>query len=396
MKHKKYIIFSVCIALICGFIGIKLHNSKIKDNDKASTVINNTKGGGTNPESNSTNTVTKETISSDQPSVETSKLDITMIDTTPNTEGNILENLSTGGYFAKQGKWIYFTLPPSNSKPHPIYRAMSDGETGLKAITKEGIYRCINVMGDWVYYLDGDSGPFIFRTKTDGSLTEQVSEFPVLYMFIKDGTIYYGSPIGIYKLRTDSSEKNIGTLIAKGSNYSYFYIINNLIYLLATDIRSVNSDKGNTDWVFNLYTVNLDGTNLKKLSTVNSSYYTFHNNYILYIGDNQRLYRMNLNGTNKMELFNSTVYNLNINNDKIYFTGYGGNQNDIYRSDLNGKNIVNITNNSTLNNNSAYQGIYFIYNLSIIDGYVFYFGQSAGNLGLYKTSLDGSITRQLY
>lgn len=51
LKHKKFILYSVCIIFICSFIGIKLYTDKNKGNKK-SVVANNTKQNKTNIEAN--------------------------------------------------------------------------------------------------------------------------------------------------------------------------------------------------------------------------------------------------------------------------------------------------------------------------------------------------------
>lgn len=88
------------------------------------------------------------------------------------------------GYFAEQGKWMYFTLPSTSNKMYPIYRVMKDGETGLKAITDPGNMNFINVIGNWVYYIGGNGTNyhFIYRAKTNGSVPEQVLNGYVLYI----------------------------------------------------------------------------------------------------------------------------------------------------------------------------------------------------------------------
>lgn len=395
MKYKKYVILGVCIALIGSFIGFNQYTNKNKDNNISTAATSDTNKNKTNAEVNNTGISdgTKEAASTPA-STETSNKDITLVDTTPNTEGNSSSNLASGGYFAKQGKWIYFTIPPVNSKLHPIYRSMSDGETGLKALTNEGNFRCINVIGEWVYYISGDNTPYIYRTKTDGSLTELVLENPAYYMFIKDGYIYYDSSNGISKLKLNSLKGDNGTPIAKASNYSYFYIFHDLIYVLVGGMNVIDPISGRSEWISNLYTMNLNGSNFKKLSNDNLSTYTFYNDYIFYFNiEKQKYYRMNLNGSNKIQLFSSPINSFTIYNNNIYFTGYGENQNNIYKSDLNGKGIVKITNNSS-NLNSA--SINYINPLSIIDDNIFYLATTSYNYNLYRTNTDGSITRLIY
>lgn len=394
MKYKKLIIYCVFVVLVGSLIGVKLYTNK-KNSMKSKVVTNYTQNNKTNTITNNTKTTEglRSAVSSTQASLETSKLDITMVGTTPNTEGNTSGNLSNGGYFAKQGKWIYFTLPTVNYKQYPIYRSMADGQTGLKAITKEGNYRCFNAIGDWLYYIGDAGGPYIYRTKTDGSLTEMVVKYPVFNMFIKGNFIYYSSPDGLYKLKLDSSKEDRGTLIAKGSFYNYFYIFDNLIYTPIYEPNMVTpaNDKGQ---IANkgLYTMKLDGSNFKKLTSERIYRFIIYNDYIFYVGD-YYFYRMNLNGSNKIQLFSYSVFNFNIYNNNIYYEGYGENQNNIYKSDLNGKRIVKLTNN---NNNPTlnFSGTDSIYNISILDDYIFYLSLGS-QINLYEVKIDGSLEKQL-
>lgn len=395
MKYKKLIIYCVCIALIGSFIGVKLYTNKNKSN-KSTVVTNDTQKSKTNTEVNnikSTDSLNS-AVSGTQASLETSKLDITMIDATPNTEGNTSGNLSNDGYFAKQGKWIYFTLPPTNSKQHPIYRAMSDGETGLKAITNLGLYRCISVIGDWVYYINGTNNAYIYRTKTDGSSTEVVVDYITSNMYIKDGFIYYTNPNGIFKLKLDSQKGTKGDLLAKGSNFYYIYVIDNLIFTLISEVKAIDpSGKGQV--LSNLYTMNLNGTNLKKLTNDNLYKFIIYSGYVFYINlDNQGFYRMKLNGSSKIQLSSNLVQSFNIYNNNIYFSGAGDNGNNIYKCDINGKDDINITNNF-IDHRSASQSTSVIYNINIIDDYIFYLEFSSTDTNLYRTKLDGSLERQL-
>ncbi|MFL0266649.1 DUF5050 domain-containing protein [Candidatus Clostridium radicumherbarum] len=396
MKYKKYIIYGICIALICSFIVLRQRTIKSNDNLKSTTVTNDTNKNKTTSENN---TKSKDGLYAEVNKTEPPKgkitNDITMAGTTPNTEGNSSGNLLNGGYFAKQGKWIYFTLPPANYKLHPIYRVMTDGETGLKAITKEGNFRCINVISDWVYYLDDKSGSYIFRTKTDGSLTEVVVEYTAFRMLIKDNFIYYSSPEGIYKLKLNSSKGDKGTLITKRQVFTYMSIYNNLIY--NSTYEQATNLSNDTVTVTRLNSMNLDGSNFKKLSNDNIINFVIYNDYIFYINYNdQRLYRMNLNGSNKIYLFPYTIQNFNISNDNIYFTGKD--QNNIYKSDLNGKGITKITNNIFVfenNNRDNSIAINYITSISIVNDNIFFFGESESGQKLYKVKLDGSFEKQL-
>ncbi|MFL0245370.1 DUF5050 domain-containing protein [Candidatus Clostridium stratigraminis] len=396
MKYEKFIIYGVCIALICSFIVMRQQIIESNDNLKSTAATNDTSKNKTTSENNTKSKDDLYTeVNKTVPPKEKITTDITMAGTTPNTEGNSLGNLLNGGYFAKQGKWIYFTIPPATYKFHPIYRVMIDGETGLKAITKEGNFRCINVIGEWVYYIDDKTGPYIFRTKTDGSLTEMVATFPAFRMLIKDDFIYYSSPEGIYKLKLNSPKGDNGTLITNRQVYAYISIYNNLIFT-STYEQTANLSN-DTVTVTHLYSTNLDGSNFKKLSNDFIVNFVIYKDYIFYVNLNdQKLYRMNLNGSNKITLFPYTIQSFNISNDNIYFTGKE--QNNIYRSDLNGKGITKITNNIFAFENNRMSNaiaINYITSISIIDDNIFFFGESESGEKLYKIRADGSLEKQL-
>lgn len=395
MRNKKFIIYGICLTLIGSFVGIKLYSDKTKSNN-SSVVTNDTQKSKSNTEVNNTKSTEEPkaaiggTATASSPS-DTINHDITMIGTTPNTEGNTSGNSTNFGYFAKEGKWIYFTLPPANTKQYSIYRAMSDGETGLKAITEPGNFRSINVIGDWVYYINSTS--YICRTKTDGSVTEFITEYPTSSMFIKDNFIYFTASDGIYKINLNSLNGDKRTLLAKGQNFNNIYVFDNVIYTSIAELKAADPTKDKGQIVSNLYTMNLDGSNLRKLSNDNMNRIIIYNNYLFYFNiDNQKFYRMNLNGSNKIQIFTYPISNYNISNNNIYFTGNGEMEDNIYKSDLDGKKIIKLTNHTYSNNLNS---INFIININIIDDYVFYMGLTGTDLKLYKTKIDGSLERQL-
>lgn len=398
MKNKKFIIYGISLALICSFIGIKLYTDKNKNNN-SNVSINDTQKNKPNTEVN--NTKSTEELNSSVSSAGnatsssvTNTLDITMIGTTPNTEGNTSGNLTNGGCFAKQDKWIYFTFPSTNTIQRPIYRAMSDGETGLKAITEPGQYYCINVVGDWVYYINS-TNPYIYRTKTDGSSTAVVTDSYASYMYIKDGFIYYTTQVGIYKLNLTSSKGEDAIQIAKGSNFSFIYVYKNLIYTLSSELKATDPAKNRGEVTNTLCTMNLDGSNLKRLSNDNMYKFIFYSNYIFYFNiDNQRLCRMNLNGSNKIQ-FTFPINNYNISNNNIYYSRFEGDTINIYKSDLDGKKIAKLTNNIYDNQAKNSSSIFFINNIFVIDDNIFYQGISGNSQNLFRTKIDGTLQRQL-
>lgn len=75
--------------------------------------------------------------------------------------GNSMNNLSNGGYVAKQGDWVYYRNFEDNGS---IYKMKDDRSCKTKITKKPGSY--INVVEQWIYYISDDG---IYKAKIDGS-----------------------------------------------------------------------------------------------------------------------------------------------------------------------------------------------------------------------------------
>lgn len=393
MMYKKLILCCLSALLIIGTIG----SEAFADIDEGSSSLSNS------------------TMNS---------LDITTYGIILNTEGTTSGNLVNGGRLAVQGKWTYFSLPGTRTTHYSLYRAMNDCETGLKPIIEYSEKRCFNVIGEWVYYIDNASGDSICRTKTDGSTTERVIDGAVDNFYISDGYLYFlrimsikelnagitefedikneGIDInyGVYKnegifkvkLETNNDTKgnplvnNFDTPITQGHFFQQIFAYNKKLYAIAMDITA---SKKTTE---TLYSMGLDGTNLKKVSDdfiLNPLFYKDHIYYTINENNTTKLYRINLDGTNKTKISDKGIYSFNIADDWIYYSSVDDKEN-IFKMRLDGTSDKRLTNNvidgTTIGYFDAVSSIY------IVDDSIFYLGKS-DSAKFRRVTIDGSLEK---
>ncbi|MCM1579548.1 MAG: DUF5050 domain-containing protein, partial [Ruminococcus sp.] len=111
-------------------------------------------------------------------------------------------------------EWIYYSNKNDVSRP---YKVRSDG-TGLTRLSMQSAVH-MEVLGDWVYYCNPALTGGAFRTKTDGSVTEQLIDgmYNDCYgVYLDEGNIYL--PYVCHADYSDSGfiESNIDIYTSKG------------------------------------------------------------------------------------------------------------------------------------------------------------------------------------
>ncbi len=168
----------------------------------------------------------------------------------------------------------------------------SNKYTGLDKPLKDAEPQCETVsdgllaakQGKWIYYINGDN-----FTRHEG---ERFSE-------------YAGA---LLRMKEDGTEKSI--VIDK--DVSLFNIRGEKIYLcIYENNQSV------------IASLNVDGTEYKELKRIDNIYYGgcygFAGEYIYYT-ENFRLFRINVDGTNKVQITDFPIYNLRVGEKYAYFT----------------------------------------------------------------------------
>ncbi len=112
--------------------------------------------------------------------------------------GNTVGNISNLGLVAQHNEWVYFF------EGH-LYKSKKDGSESIQ-LSNDASY-LINVIDDWVYYINNNDGDKIYKIKTDGSSRTRLNDDESWCLNVVGGWIYYStqSEPGIYKIKTDGS-----------------------------------------------------------------------------------------------------------------------------------------------------------------------------------------------
>lgn len=145
-----------------------------------------------------------------------------------NTTMRYPNNLARNGAMDQQGDWIYYV----NSSNFTLEKVRKDG-AGHVAIYegRTDIYG-LNVIGDWIYYIEIHDG--IYRIRTDGTKRERlVSGADYTTLYYVNGILYYAvkdsetsDSIWCYNIKSSKTEKLISGIRAHyGFNMTAEYIL---------------------------------------------------------------------------------------------------------------------------------------------------------------------------
>lgn len=220
-------------------------------------------------------------------------------------KGNTDSNLINGGLLAEGNEWVYF----ADYKDRKLFKIKPDGSSKT-ALSGDRVNH-INVIGEWVYYINESDGNKLYKIKSDGSGRKALSTDTVKDLRIIGNWVYYINSSDndyLYKMKTDGTNK---AKIISEKSYSFSIMGNWIFYSAGTEGQTI-------------YRIKTDGTQKKFLSTgeYGSAGLIPYKNY-LYFSQYPYLYRMNNDGTNRVQI-NSGSYllNYNITEEGIYYNDH--------------------------------------------------------------------------
>jgi hypothetical protein len=381
MKNKRNTI--IAAVLLIGVLSAAGYSSrqtvKLKDTTKNTDTTYNS-GGNINPSPQNTtvpiespkataSTGMRVPESSVSPGLKLNTLG-SIIPSVLNVNGNTSSNLMNGGYLAYQEPWIYFSYP-FHPRAGGLFRAMPDAKTGAKKLkdaqvgyinvvgdwvyfidfTEAGIYKMtingtdeirltpknmvahgLTVKEDWLYFADMSNGPTIYKMKLDGSELTRLAE-GIRFSLCDDNWVYFaplseGHLVNLSRIRTDGT----GEEVLYTSRISSFLVQGKWLYTV--EMLKTNGGKEYTNALFRM---NNDGTGKKKvieernLSAFNITdtyiYYSIYEHSKDYTSSHIDIYRMRLDGTGKLKLNQENVSSswapLYIAGDWIYLRNSG-------------------------------------------------------------------------
>ena len=288
-----------------------------------------------------------------------------------NSLGNSSGNIRNYGYAAYEGKYMYFVSPDDTSEKTRINRANKDGSNIMIIYETEYDILSLNVYHDKLYFIgmitnddakaysqilaDEDHGlqidyidNKIFSLDIDGSNLQvlndnEFSNDDYQITVVDDKVYYIGIDYNIYIMNLDGSNKRtISTNKTGFLGISEKYIVYN-DYPVSQKTKIANNETvDNPEYV--TYIMNIDGSGARTIDGTRLYSINIIGEYIYYTDADKNICRIRVDGEEKQVLVITNAYNLNVTNNKIYYLNYKDEANSdftvcIFQSDLDGKNV---------------------------------------------------------
>jgi len=306
------------------------------------------------------------------------------------------------GYFYGEGNWLYFDKHDGSA----FSRIRLDGSKMSKLTDNHGSK--IQVVGDWVYYINNSDYGKIYRMRLDGSDDTKIVDERYVYSFaVHNDHVYFVNMAqdGIYKKKISGGpieklvDGQMGDLAVKGDTLYYKVkasqqLLHRLdLYTMSDFVMSedeVRKYRVDGDWMY--YVNKLDGDSL---------------------------YRIKADGTSREKLTESSIITFIVDDEAVYYTTFEKAGVALYRLDK-GKAKPELILLDDVNDLYEYNGdIYYsrtfakglfklekgrgepvqildCYPSYILfrDGYVYY-SNSDDNHAIYRTSLSNGRSERL-
>ena len=266
--------------------------------------------------------------------------------------GNTPSNLMFGtGFLAEDNENLYYITRNAYSEPANLIK--ENKKTGEKTILTDAAYNCLNVVGDYIYFINNESLPC--RMTKDAKTTETLMENQVYYMCVLGSDMYYlktdyDNPKGyteeeleilasqgqiathtrIYKLDVNTKEE---TKVSDEDVYMFSIYSNKIYFVTPTQTED--------PWAMaNLKSMNFDGSDVASVvdSPVNSFFVKDGTLYYISCFDestkgsdvsdmssfNYSVVSLDLNTGTKKTISEKTdlVLDMNISNDSLIMLTY--------------------------------------------------------------------------
>ncbi len=241
--------------------------------------------------------------------------------------GNNPSNLMFGaGFLAEDEENIYYITRDSYSQ-QPVNLIKERKISGEKSVLTDAAYGCLNVAGDYIYFINNESYPC--RMTKDGKSTETLIDTQMYYMCVVGNDIYYlktdyDNPKGlteeeceilasqgqietftrIYKLNLDTKKD---TLVSEESVYMFSIYGDKIYYLTPTDTEDT--------WAMaNLKSMNLKGKDIKTIVDSPVTSFLVKDDVLYYIS----CFDESLKGTEitDMSSYDYSIVALNLSNNE--------------------------------------------------------------------------------
>lgn len=236
------------------------------------------------------------------------------INTVGNTTGNMTNALRDGywrgGFVTTQAGWIYFSRFTEDNGA--IYKMRVDGSE-LQRVGEAHGYS-LNVVGDWLYFIDPYDGDKPYRMRTDGSKLQKMTDFACAFLTVSGDWAYsdgFGEEGTLCRFRTDGTEQTALTDFTVIDCCAY----GDWVYFF----RKSAEDGG-------LLRVRADGSDLQVIVTDIPQCYAISDDVVYYVNPNDpfSIMQCDLDGGNSKETYrtNDTITAMNVSGGTL-IVAYG-------------------------------------------------------------------------
>ena len=230
-------------------------------------------------------------------------------------QGNTPENLMfQSGLMASDSENLYYLV--LDNATYTFNLVKENKKTQDKTTLTDAAGGSLNVVGDWIYFVDTEKG-FVKRISKDGETIENVIDVPVSYLSVIGNTIYFTK--SDYDNPTGLSDEQCQVLAAQGQMKIF-----NRLYKISVDNALKAEDKTKPEAQLIL-----------DQSIMSCAIY---GNRIYFLTDNEdqwlayNLHSVDLNGENEETVIDIPVSSFLIKGDNLYFI-------KMFNQDMKGKEI---------------------------------------------------------
>ncbi|KNY24895.1 DUF5050 domain-containing protein [Pseudobacteroides cellulosolvens] len=226
------------------------------------------------------------------------------------TSEKIKINVNPVSFINVIGDWIYFVNSdkyPVKSERKTLYRMKTDGTSAEKLASDTT--SCALIVDDWIYYINNTDSSRPYKIRLDGKGRQKISNYTASNLMVSNGWIYFINDGNICRMRTNG--KDYSVLCEESTGYMSFNDDKDKIYFSMDSY----SNSG-------IYVIKTDGTNKNKLISTEVNCINPSDGLLYYNDFEGNLYKTNEDGSGKKKIANQVKGGLNVSGHWIYYTNY--------------------------------------------------------------------------
>lgn len=277
-----------------------------------------------------------------------------------NSRGNSFQNISEGGHVVFNDGWIYYTNPEDDYK---IYRAKEDF-SDKQRLTDEGAFY-LNLIDNYLYFAHSKGDRYLCRIQLDGSDFSVVNAVPTYEPKLVGDWIYYNDisdDYALYRVKTDGSDN---MLVLPYKAYYCCYTDDSIFSLNVDDeyrmYKAALDGSGNELFYSEkcecmdykdgtiYFTLRSEGgiysfdasdssRNINTICQLHNTSINVYDGWIYFsnLGDNDKLYKIKIDGSSLTKLSGRPCRFINVEHDRVYYRSIADDNNVNYSVSITG------------------------------------------------------------